>query len=307
MGTEAKILFCNCAYSDVVDRKVKSRIAEALRSEGIAFEAVGDLCKLAADGDPRMGEWAQCESLQIVACYERTIQSLFSRLALHLPDGGRVWNMRTMDPDRIVSELLAEERAKGSMSGSLEKDGPWMPWYPVIDYERCTGCKQCFNFCLFGVFGLDVEGKVRVVKPSGCKTYCPACARVCPQRAIIFPKSEDSPMNGDVVDEDALAAERASGQVKGLTADQMRRLLRTRSGEGKRFATDDDREQQANEKRKVGVNRLQEELGIPAKVLASLSAEEIAGIRDRRGLSSKGNATAPEPCEDPPCEGTSDE
>jgi ferredoxin len=27
-----------------------------------------------------------------------------------------------------------------------------------------------------------------VAHPKGCKTNCPACARICPQTAIIFPK-----------------------------------------------------------------------------------------------------------------------
>ncbi|MBN1818214.1 MAG: 4Fe-4S dicluster domain-containing protein [Sedimentisphaerales bacterium] len=307
MKSTIKILFCDCAYSDGIDEQVKSHIVEALRRRGIAFEAVGDLCKLAAESDPRMAEWAQLDRLRIVACFERTIRSLFSRLDLCLPEGTRVLNMRVMDPEGIVSELLAEEPGGGPMTGSLEKEGPWIPWFPVIDYERCTNCKQCFNFCLFGVFGLDAEGKVRVVKPSGCKTYCPACARVCPRRAIVFPKHQDSPINGDAVDEAALAAEQASGQVKGLSADQMRRLLRARGGTGKGFETKNNKENQAGRERKGTINRLQQELGIPAKVLASLSAKEIAGIRDRGGLSGDASITPCDICQDRACEGTTDE
>ena len=60
-------------------------------------------------------------------------------------------------------------------------------WYPVIDYSRCTDCRQCLQFCLFGVYTLDEEGKVRATAPDQCKPGCPACSRICPASAIMFP------------------------------------------------------------------------------------------------------------------------
>lgn len=65
-------------------------------------------------------------------------------------------------------------------------------WYPIIDYERCVQCGQCLNFCLFGVYS-DADGEVVVANPDNCKPGCPACARVCPERAIIFPHYVDDP------------------------------------------------------------------------------------------------------------------
>jgi hypothetical protein len=59
-------------------------------------------------------------------------------------------------------------------------------WYPLIDYSRCTGCRKCVDFCLFGVYALS-GGNVVVSNPDNCKNGCPACARACPERAIIFP------------------------------------------------------------------------------------------------------------------------
>lgn len=59
-------------------------------------------------------------------------------------------------------------------------------WYPVVDYTRCEGCRHCLQFCLFGVYALDNE-KVVVNNPDACKHGCPACSRICPQGAIIFP------------------------------------------------------------------------------------------------------------------------
>jgi ferredoxin len=54
------------------------------------------------------------------------------------------------------------------------------------------------SFCPFGVYAADA-GKVTVVRPRQCKDNCPACARICPELAIIFPKVADRPINGDRV------------------------------------------------------------------------------------------------------------
>jgi NAD-dependent dihydropyrimidine dehydrogenase PreA subunit len=63
-------------------------------------------------------------------------------------------------------------------------------WYPVVDGSRCTGCGHCVQFCLFGVYELDAQGGVEVRNPDQCKPGCPACARICPQSAIMFPLYE---------------------------------------------------------------------------------------------------------------------
>jgi len=60
-------------------------------------------------------------------------------------------------------------------------------WYPVIDYDRCTNCMECIDFCLFGVYGLDNRDRILVEEQDNCKKGCPACSRVCPENAILFP------------------------------------------------------------------------------------------------------------------------
>ncbi|MDP6110373.1 MAG: ferredoxin family protein [Planctomycetota bacterium] len=61
-------------------------------------------------------------------------------------------------------------------------------WYPVIDFNRCTNCMECIDFCLFGVYGVDNIDRILVENPDNCKKGCPACSRVCPEQAIIFPE-----------------------------------------------------------------------------------------------------------------------
>src|SRR5262249_29873092 len=64
---------------------------------------------------------------------------------------------------------------------------PGRRWYPVIDYSRCTNCMECIDFCLFGVYGVDEHARINVENQDNCKKGCPACSRVCPEHAIMFP------------------------------------------------------------------------------------------------------------------------
>lgn len=64
---------------------------------------------------------------------------------------------------------------------------PERRWYPVIDYSRCTNCLECLDFCLFGVYGIDGLDRIAVENQDNCKKGCPACSRVCPEAAIMFP------------------------------------------------------------------------------------------------------------------------
>lgn len=80
-------------------------------------------------------------------------------------------------------------------------------WYPVIDYSRCTNCMECIDFCLFGVYGLDHDGLILVEQQDNCKKGCPACSRVCPANAIIFPQHKTPAIAG------------ASGEVTNLKID----------------------------------------------------------------------------------------
>ena len=65
-------------------------------------------------------------------------------------------------------------------------------WHPVLDYSDCVSCGKCLDFCLFGAFERR-DGRVLVVAPEQCKPGCPACARVCPAGAIMFPHYSDDP------------------------------------------------------------------------------------------------------------------
>jgi NAD-dependent dihydropyrimidine dehydrogenase PreA subunit len=80
---------------------------------------------------------------------------------------------------------LHADAPKASAEELLKQPG--RRWYPVIDYSRCTNCMECIDFCLFGVYGVDKQDRILVENQDSCKKGCPACSRVCPEQAIIFP------------------------------------------------------------------------------------------------------------------------
>ncbi len=78
-------------------------------------------------------------------------------------------------PAQVV-DLVEAERAERPLNAPGTTDA-WKPWFPVIDPARCTNCMQCLTFCLFDVYGVDADQRLRVENPTNCKVNCPACSR----------------------------------------------------------------------------------------------------------------------------------
>jgi NAD-dependent dihydropyrimidine dehydrogenase PreA subunit len=247
----------------------------------MVVEAISDLCGLAANHDPRLQEWAQNPSLTVIACFPRAVRWLFHAAGVPLSqERTRFFNMRTQSAAEILNALsVTDEQSAPSISNHqssiINQRSDWVPWFPVIDYDRCVNCKQCLNFCLFGVYGLSDEGRVEVQKPSGCKTNCPACARMCPRQAIIFPKYADPPINGDAV---GAGPDNEPSTAAAPTGDLYERI-RNRSAGGKRFSTQTG--DPSPNRSCPTLDSLKRELNIPDDVLASLSPEEMKRIMSK--------------------------
>jgi NAD-dependent dihydropyrimidine dehydrogenase PreA subunit len=173
------------------------------------------------------------------------------------------------DIDGLDAAQVAEqvEAARGELG--LAAPGRWKPWFPVIDYDRCTNCMQCLSFCLFDVYGVN-EGKIQVQNNNKCKTDCPACSRVCPEVAILFPKYRHGPINGDVVSADDLRRENMKVDISALLGGDIYAALRDRSAKFKsRFSKERDADKALAERQKC-LTKLGEQLDIPPEVFASL-------------------------------------
>ena len=139
-----------------------------------------------------------------------------------------------------VSSLVEKSRGDRPMN----QPGQWKPWFPVIDYSRCTNCT--------------------------------ACSRVCPEVAIMFPKYTAAPINGEPVSETDARREAMKVDISALLGGDIYSRLRQRSDDAKsRFSKERDAGKALAERKKC-LTKLAGDGFIPAEVLANLpSPEEI--------------------------------
>lgn len=241
MATEAQpILFCACAHRDFVPADAQATLLAGLSQYEAQVTVVDDLCGLAAHRDPVVTGLAQFHAPIIIACHPRAVRWLLHAAGLDPRKiAPRILNLRTTPPATLLAELSSTLECAGAprrevLRHAVPSPDRWVPWFPAIDYDRCVNCRQCVSFCPFGVY-TALPNKVTVSSPRNCKDNCPACARVCPEQAIVFPKVADAPINGaEVTEENVLAARRrhaaqAADLAKGdLHAALANRKLRVR-------------------------------------------------------------------------------
>ncbi len=107
-------------------------------------------------------------------------------------------------PGSAASLRHADESTTATLFGNASvatiEEHPARRWYPVIDFSRCTNCMECIDFCLFGVYGIDSVETIVVEQADNCRKGCPACSRVCPENAIMFPQHKSPAIAGAPVD-----------------------------------------------------------------------------------------------------------
>jgi hypothetical protein len=101
-----RILYCHCAFAKIVPADVKAAVLSGLSEANVEFDAVPDLCEMAARGDARLRELAAEKPLQIAACYPRAVRWLFAAAGAQLPEEARIWNMRVEAADAVIDGLL---------------------------------------------------------------------------------------------------------------------------------------------------------------------------------------------------------
>lgn len=222
-----RITICGCVSRSFMEKEKVVKVAALLRKEGYDVVIEPDLCEKVMRKSEDLREIA---SSTIIACYPRAIRSLFRTVGLEV---NSVLDLRNGSVQALLESLgLSYEPVPDAVEDEAEfrqqlnalpvKTGV-DAWFPTLDKDRCTDCGKCHDFCLFGVYSIE-EGVVTVTQPQNCKNNCPACARMCPNKAIIFPKYEKSPINGGLENEELAI----SIDAKAVYADTLRSRLAQR-------------------------------------------------------------------------------
>ncbi len=265
MSSARNVVLCQCAGAGLLDPSVLRAVSTRLQGERAQLHTVPDLCRLAAHRDPGFARWASESPLTVMACYPRAVKWLFAAAGAPLPADAQLVNLRTERPQADGRATITTSEGEHPSPGEgrdepiptrlpLGSAGPvspkaddWDPWFPVIDFDRCTHCLQCLSFCLFGVYQVGEDRRVLVRAPENCKANCPACARVCPEVAIMFPKHKATPINGDAV-VDPSSRETIKVDISAVLGGDIYSSLRSR-GQG-RFSKDREHEQALRERQK---------------------------------------------------------
>jgi len=233
----APVLVCTCAQARRLPEDELGTVLAHLLGSTRRVVVVPDLCGLAAGSEPLLHELAGTGArLDVVACRERAVRALFAAAGVTgTASCVVVHDLVDQGADAVLDALPDVERARTPAYDAALPDAEpgWVPWFPVIDRERCADCGQCASFCLFEVFSRGAHGHVTVAQPQNCKLNCPACARICPELAIIFPKHAQPPIDGAAVEDESGARRRAALQRELLLGGDLYAALaarRRRSG-----------------------------------------------------------------------------
>jgi hypothetical protein len=101
------ILYCHCRNTQLVSVDTKTTVLRRLCESSLAFEAVPDLCELAARRDSSLQRFATMDSLKIAACSPRAVQWLMSAACAPLAEATtQVLNLRAQTAEAVADALL---------------------------------------------------------------------------------------------------------------------------------------------------------------------------------------------------------
>jgi len=223
-----RIIYCRCIDSEIFPKKSRNLLQAVLKSSDKDICIIDDICDKAAKKDPKFIDCVKQQNTTIIACHPRAVKWLLSSAGIEMETVNSIHYLNLMKqsiseilkdlkidvPDTYIDEvkqlpppLKNKKEDNSDKLSALEKDHAMQnsknsarSWFPVIDYSKCTNCGACMDFCLFGVYEKREDRSIEVKTPLNCKDNCPACARICPHNAIIFPKYDKAPINGDMDD-----------------------------------------------------------------------------------------------------------
>ena len=99
------------------------------------------------------------EVMIVASCSPRAISALLEYAGVEFSSSSINWfiNYREVPEADVLTQLKEMIAQAGGVKEVVEYKLDYKPanmaWYPVLDREHCTNCRQCENFCLFGVYG----------------------------------------------------------------------------------------------------------------------------------------------------------
>ncbi len=189
-----RLVCCTCSdYNRIENNKITDLVQRAQKS-GLEVKLIPDLCLKTIKNPEEIKEYSDKNTL-VALCHLRVAQAFFARIGSEVPE---IVGLNDEDFTEKIDNLSPVDDEKAAIVELPKYENDWIAWYPVIDKNRCNDCGKCIDFCLFGVYSRENKNVV-VAQPAECKTNCPACSRVCPQQAIIFPKHDEEPFNGAII------------------------------------------------------------------------------------------------------------
>ena len=104
---DTRVIYCNCTYAKVVPEDVRTEVLARLSQSGTAFDAVADLCEMAARKDPALKRISAAGPVRIIACYPRAVLGLFRSAEAPLAgEQVEILNMRVAAAADVVRQAL---------------------------------------------------------------------------------------------------------------------------------------------------------------------------------------------------------
>jgi len=130
----------------------------------------------------RLGEAAGKKNAEAARiAYEKTLIGTSQGGKAFVPKKKWLPTVDEMPVGGAIGTLQTDAGLVGIGSFIENKTGDWRTFMPVVDKEKCIGCKICWFYCPEGCISM-VEGKA-VVDYDYCKG-CGICANECPVKAI---------------------------------------------------------------------------------------------------------------------------
>ena len=165
------IICCNCQAESTNHEKF-AEIEAFFQENKLEYHKLTDLCGFSATEKGKVNElFSVSKPFILLGCRSRSMKKLLQFAGVDVAHSDIEYlDWKSLEISEILEKLsgldltsIQETKVK-----EIKHISDWPSWYPVLDYDRCTACGQCADFCLFGVYE-KMDSKVSVVNPKACK------------------------------------------------------------------------------------------------------------------------------------------